>query len=55
MDREKDLGFVPQRENIYNRKLPNSLDQDRDSANYLKEIKLNIAKCILNNDINQGM
>lgn len=55
MDREKVLGFQPQRENIYNRKLPHSADQDADSQRYLTEIKLNLAKSVLNNDIDAGV
>ena len=54
MDREKILGYVPQRENIYNRKLPHSAEQDADSEKYFAEIKLNLARAVLNNDIDKG-
>jgi len=54
MDREKSLGFHPQRENIYNRKLPHSASLDADSQRYLQEIKLNLSQSILNNDIDKG-
>ena len=54
MSREQELGFSPQRENIYNKKLPNSKDQDTDSRAYLEEIKHNLSQSVLNNDIRQG-
>ena len=54
MDREKCLGYHPQRENIYNRKLPHSAELDADSQRYLQEIKLNLSQSILNNDIDKG-
>ena len=54
MGRETELGFLPQRENIYNQKLPRSRDQDKDSNIYLKEIKLNLSQAVVNNDISHG-
>ena len=54
MGRETELGFLPQRENIYNKKLPRSKEQDKDSNLYLKEIKLNLSQAVVNNDISQG-
>ena len=54
MGREIELGFLPQRENIYNQKLPRSRDQDKDSNIYLKEIKLNLSQAVVNNDISHG-
>ena len=50
----RQLGFRPQRENIYNGKLPRQESGDKDSNLYLQEIKLNLSNAVLNNDISQG-
>ena len=54
MTREEVLGFLPQRENIYNARLPHASDLDKDSDAYLKEIKHNLSQTVLNNDISTG-
>lgn len=54
MSGDRELGFIPQRENTYNSKLPHREHQDKDSNLFLKEIKLNLSNAVLNNDISQG-
>jgi len=49
-----ELGFSPQHENVYNKKLPWADLKDKDSNIYLEEIKKNLSQAVLNNDIAQG-
>ena len=53
-DREKVLGFKPQKENIYNKLLPDSDLIDQESNEVFAEIKGNIGRSIQLRDIKFG-
>ena len=53
-DRHEILGFVPQKENIYNKLLPYSADIDEESQNVLAEIKSNLGRSVQLRDLKFG-
>lgn len=53
-DRERILGFKPQKEIIYNKLLPYSEDTDLDSNAVLAEIKANLGRSVQLRDLKVG-
>lgn len=53
-ERTEKLGYKPQKEVIYNKLLPYSIELDTESQKLLSEIKTNIAKSILLHEIKPG-
>ena len=53
-DREKVLGFKPQKENIYNKLLPDSHLIDEESNEVFAEIKGNLGRSVQLRDIKFG-
>lgn len=54
-DRAAILGFVPQKENPYNRLLAYADKIDEESNHHLAEIKANLAAAVQLRDINVGV
>ena len=54
MDRQQELGFVPQRELVYNKHLPYSEALDDESKLQLEEIKKNLSHAVQMRDIIVG-
>ena len=47
-------GVAMQHPNVYNSRLPHTETMKEDSAAYLQEIRVNLAKAVLDNDMGQG-
>ena len=53
-DRREILGFIPQKENVYNTLLPYSTDIDEESQDVLAEIKSNLGRSVQLRDLKFG-
>ena len=53
-EREKILGFKPQRENVYSKYLPYAKELDNESNRHFMSIKTNLSRAIQLRDIKLG-
>lgn len=52
--RIKKLGFIPQKENVYNKLLPYAKELDEESSKLFCDIKENLAKSVLAREMRPG-